>query len=284
MKTRPETDDGIDTLMHADELPALRVPWRIPVPPTHEQGVIAALTELQGACAQTSRSLVAAQRRQHFEAERVLPAYRRVQQELDWMLGAWKLTLQLPEFAGGQRTAGRVQALLRQMARSFESDCSLLEAVRASCLLWVLRRIGVELLPHLWADESFSWWSRLGPQCYPSSREFPSGIWDIAFGRANGDTVLIRQLAELRADDGVVVRDPAWAELALRGEYEETFLGQLPVLPVAAWASAHGWPDRLWERTEAAGLGCGPWIVAEERQLPAGDVGDDGFEPFDDVE
>src|SRR4051794_34404511 len=100
MKTRADIDDDMDLLTNAAELRAQRAPWRIPVPPTHEHGLITALTVLQSACSETARRLVTPDGRQQFEDERVRRAYCRVEQELEWMLRGWALTVQLPEFAG----------------------------------------------------------------------------------------------------------------------------------------------------------------------------------------
>lgn len=253
--------------------------WGIPVLPMDECSLRAALDELRMACASTSKGLVPAAERPRFEQEAIQPAYQKAQRELTWLLRAWGMAQRLPEFAGSRQTADRVRALLEQTARSFEPECTVLLAARVSCLLWVLRHIAIELLPNAWADESFDWRGRLGPQSYPYSSEFGRGIWDLAAGRLQGEGGLIKPLAELRADDGVVVRDPGWASLALRGEFAESFLGQLPSLPLVAWASAQGWPNGLWERVECAGLGCGPW-PAEEQEILRRGLGDD-FDPFD---
>lgn len=281
MKTRSGIGDITDTLKQDPERVGLRASWRIPVPPTHEHCLMAALAELRTGCAQTSTQLVPPQLRPRFERDRILAVYDRVGQELTWLLRSWGMTQRLPEFGGARQTAKRVRALLEQTASSFEPASTLLHAARASCLCWVLRHIGMELLAHAWCDESFDWLGRLGPQSYPHANEFPTGIWDLATGRAQDDAVLIEPFAQLRADDGLVVRDPDWARLALRGEFQESFWGQLPSLPLVAWASAHGWPNRLWERVEAAGLGCGPW-TAEEREIRCGELGDDNYDPFDD--
>jgi len=168
------------------------------------------------------------------------------------------------------------------MARAFDPDCTLQAAARAACVFWTLRHVGVELLERAWMDETFSWHSNLGPQCYSDSTEFPDAIWDLAAGRETADGCLVMPFAILRRDEGRVMHDPAWAVLALRGEFPESYLGQLPFLPLAAWAARAAWPNGLWGRVEGVGESCGPWGIASERQILAGELGDDGFNPFDD--
>jgi hypothetical protein len=250
--------------------------WRIPVPPIHEHALQDVLLGLRAACAATTRSLRNPASRERFEREEVAPVYGQVQRELGWLLRGWGMTaVMLPDFTGARATADGVQRLCRQNAGSFQAECSLQHAARVGCLFWTLRHVGVELLGQVWADESFSWSGRLGPQCYSHSTEFPSVAWDLATGRATDDGGIVEPLGRLVSDEGRVVRDPDWARLALRGEFEESYWGEVPLLPLVAWASTAGWPSGLWDRVCEVGDVLGSWVVASEQFIGGTDYDDE---------
>lgn len=256
--------------------------WTIPVPPMHDHFLQDALFELKAACAGASTRVASPAHRQRFEQEAILPVYDRVQRELAWLFRSWGVTLTLPEFVGTKETALRIRNRCDQTARTFHRQSSLQAAARLACVLWTLRHLGVELLENVWADASFCWQCRLGPQCYSHSNEFPEGVWDLAAGRETADGCLIKPFGSLLRDEGTVIHDPAWALLALRGEFEESFLGQLPFLPLLAWASNCRWPNRLWQRVETAAERCGPWVITGEREILPGHLGGDDGDPFRD--
>lgn len=249
--------------------------WGLPVPPIHEHALQDVLLALKAACAGTTRRLFSRAGRERFEREVVAPVYGQVQRELGWLLRRWGVAAALPDLTGVRETAGLVQHLCRQTARSFEPKCSLQHAARACCLFWTLRHVGVELLGQVWADESYSWSARLGPQCYSHSTEFPSLVWDLATGRTTDDGGIVAPLARLVSDEGRVVRDPAWARLALRGDFQDSFWGEVPLLPLVAWASTAGWPSGLWDRVCEVADVLGRWVVTSERVIGPEDEDDD---------
>jgi len=250
--------------------------WGLPIPPIHEHALQDVLLALKAACAGTTRRLFNPAGRERFEREVVAPVYGQVQRELEWLLRSWGMTApMLPNFTSARETAGLLQHLCRQSAGLFEPECSLQHAARVGCLFWTVRHVGVELLGQVWADESYSWSARLGPQCYSHSTEFPSLVWDLATGRTRDDGGIAAPLARLVSDEGRVVRDPAWARLALRGDFQDSFWGEVPLLPLVAWASTAGWPSGLWDRVCEVADVLGRWVVTSERVIGPEDKDDD---------
>jgi hypothetical protein len=237
----------VPPMNHASENPGS--PGKESTPASRiEQPLLDALKELRAACAETAPlnkpyrhprgQLTLA--RQAFEQSVILPAYWSVQIELRALMTRWSVgAYRLPEFQGGRCTAQLIQESCKCLTREFDPRCSLQAAVRASCLIWTLRHVGYELLGSAWSGH-FSWSDAdLGPQCYSDSSPFPNDLWELAAGRQATEKglakVLVRFIPECFIDD------PAWRRRVLQGEEEElrdAYVGTMPFLPLATWASA----------------------------------------------